>query len=326
MTDRDTLIEWLLDPEESDPSIRWQVMRDLQHAPEADWQAERALVETEGWGATLIAARDDDGQWARGAYAPSDYDWEGDEEGQPWTATTHSLSLLREFGLDPSSDWTRPAMELIGANSQWEYDDMPYWGGEVEPCINGLTVANGTYFGVATSPIVDRLVSERLEDGGWNCEAERGSVRSSFASTINVLEGLLEFEKATGGTEESRAAREAAEEYLLSRHLFKRLSTGEPADRRFLYLLHPSRWHYDVLRGLDYFRSSSLFTGTPPDPRLEEAIAHLRSKRDEDGTWHLDWSPTGRVWFEVDDGEDLPSRWLTLKALRVLDWWESASD
>jgi hypothetical protein len=324
MTHQDTLIAWLLDLEESDPSIRWQVMRDLLDAPEAEWAAERALVESDGWGARLIAARDEDGQWAGGAYNPAGYDWHGDEEGQPWTATTHTLSLLRELGLDPSSDWVGPAMELIGANSRWEYHGMPYWGGEVEPCVNGITVANGTYFGVDTSAIVDRLVGERMEDGGWNCEAENGSTRSAFDTTINVLEGLLEFEKATGGTPESRAAREAAEEYFLARHLFRRLSTGQPADERFLYLLHPSRWHYDVLRGLDYFRSSGLFTGTLPDPRLEEAIEFLRSKRDDDGTWHLDWNPTGRAWFEVDDGQGEPSRWLTLKALRVLDWWESA--
>jgi hypothetical protein len=169
------------------------------------------------------------------------------------------------------------------------------------------------------SSLVDRLVGERLDDGGWNCEAENGSVRSSFATTINVLEGLMEFERATGGTDASRDARRAGEEYLLERRLFRRLRDGEPADERFLNLLHPNYWRYDVLRALDYIRS----TGAGPDPRLSEAIDHLRSRRLDEGTWPLDWRPAGRVWFEVDDGPGEPSRWITLRALRVLRWWES---
>lgn len=320
------MIDWLLDPDRSDPAIRWQVMRDLLRVPESDWRKERAKVETEGWGARLLASEDEDGQWAGGAHFPADYVWGGDEPGQPWTATTHSLSQLREFGLDPASERARRMVDLIGANARWEHDGQRYWDGEVEPCINGVTVANGAYFGVDMAPVVDRLIGERLADGGWNCEAENGSTRSSFDTTINVLEGLLEYETVTGGTTESREARLSGEEYLLERSLFRRLSTGEPADERYLYLLHPNRWHYDVLRALDYFRSSARLNGTDPDPRLGEAIDHLRSRRLEDGTWPLDWNPTGRTWFEVDDGEGEPSRWLTLRALRVLDWWDGEGD
>jgi hypothetical protein len=136
-----------------------------------------------------------------------------------------------------------------------------------------------------------------------------------------VLEGLLEYERATGGTPESQEARKSGEEYLLERNLFRRLSTGEPADERFLYFLHPNRWRYDVLRALDYFCSAAL-TGATPDPRLGEAVDRVRSKRLEEGTWALDWSLTGRVWFEVDDGAGQPSRWVTLRAMRVLRWWE----
>jgi hypothetical protein len=185
-----------------------------------------------------------------------------------------------------------------------------------------MTVANGAYFGVDVAPIVDRLVDERLGDGGWNCEAENGSTRSSFDSTINVLEGLLEYERATGGTPASQAARRSGEEYLLQRSLFRRLSTGEPADERYLFFLHPNRWHYDVLRGLDHFRSASILTGAAPDPRLGDAVDHVRSRRLDDGTWPLDWNPTGRTWFEVDEGQGEPSRWVTLRALRVLAWWD----
>jgi hypothetical protein len=320
----DPVIDWLLDPQDADPSIRWQVMRDLLDAPPKAWQAERAKVETEGWGARLLAHEDDDGQWAGGAHFPADYVWGGDEPGQPWTSTSHALAQLREFGFDPASPRARRMVELIGANARWEHDGQPYWEGEVEPCINGSTVANGAYFSVEVSPIVDRLVGERLEDGGWNCDTERGSVRSSFDTTINVVEGLLEFERATGGTPASREARRSGEEYLLERSLYRRLSTGEPAAERYLDLHHPNRWRYDVLRALDHFRAAGIQTGTPPDPRLRGAIDHVRSRQLADGRWPLDRDPPGRRWFDVDDGEGEPSRWVTLRALRVLRWWEAA--
>jgi hypothetical protein len=321
MTDSIPVIGWLLD---SDPSIRWQVMRDLLDAPESEWTAARAKVETEGWGARLLSYQDEDGQWAGGAFVPSDFDpREWQEVGQPWTATTFALTQLREFGLDPSSDRAKRTVELIGAHSRWDEGGQPYWEGEVEECINGRTVADGAYFGVEVSAVVDRLAGERLDDGGWNCERINGSVRSSFASTINVLEGFLEYERATGGTPASQEARRSGEEYLLARNLFRRRSTGAPADERFLSFLHPNRWRYDVLRALDYFRSAAILTGAGADPRLGEAIDHVRSRRLADGTWLLDWSPPGRVWFEVDDGPGKPSRWVTPRAMRVLRWWEN---
>jgi hypothetical protein len=283
MPDSGSVIDWLLD---SDPSIRCQVIRDLLDTPESEWRPERAKVETEGWGARLLSYEDEDGQWAGGAFLPRDFDFrEWREVGQPWTATAFSLSQLREFGLDPASDLARRAVESIGATSRWDHAGQPYWEGEVEECINGRTVADGAYFGVDVSSIVERLVGERFDDGGWNCERINGSVRSSFASTINVLEGLLEYERSTGGTPESRAARESGEEYLLERNLFRRLSTGEPADERFVSFLHPNRWRYDVLRALEYFRCAAAGTGAAPDPRLGEAVDHIRSRRSDDGTW-----------------------------------------
>lgn len=327
------VIDWLLD---SDPSIRWQVMRDLLGRPESEWRAERAKVETEGWGARLLELEDADGQWAGGAHFPADFEWPAPEtfrgpgqpwlgEGQPWTSTSHVLTLLREFGVDPKAKRMQQAVELIDANCRWEYDSLPYWGGEIEPCINGALVANGSYFGVDMEPVVQRLVGETLEDGGWNCEAEGGSVRSSFNTTINVLEGLLAFEEATGGSVASRSARRMGEEFLLERRLMRRLSTGRLADERFLELTHPNRWFYDVLRGLDYFRAAGLLTATAPDPRLAEAVDALRSRRRPDGRWDLDWTPEGQTWFEVDDGPGSPSRWITLRALRVLDWWDTGT-
>lgn len=323
MADFASVTGWLLD---ADPSIRWQAMRDLLDAPGPEWRAERAKVETEGWGARLLSHEDADGQWAGGSFFPRDFEMsEWREIGQPWTATAFSLSQLREFGLDPSCERAKRAVTLIGANSRWDHAGEPYWQGEVEECINGRTVADGAYFGVDVSPIVNRLAAERLDDGGWNCERANGSVRSAFASTINVLEGFLEYERATGGTPESRAARAAGEEFLLARNLFRRLSTGEPADEQFLRLGHPNRWCYDVLRALDYFRSAADLTGAAPDQRLGEAVGHVRSKRLDDGSWALDWTPPGRVWFEVDEGVGEPSRWLTLRAMRVLRWWDQAT-
>jgi hypothetical protein len=309
------VLDWLLD---SDPSIRWQVLRDLTDAPDEQLLAERARVATEGWGARLLALQGEDGQWDGGTFFPSPYD--NSEKGQPWTATTFTLLLLREFGLEPGSDEARRAVKLVREDSRWEEGGQPFFDGEVEPCINGKAVAIGAYFGENVDGVVARLLGEQLADGGWNCEAERGSVRSSFATTINVLEGLLEHERATGGTPASAAARQRAGEYLLERALLRRKSTGELINRDWLQFSYPTRWFYDVLRGLDYFRDA----GGAPDQRLAEAIGVLRSKRQPDGTWLLENTHPGRIHFALEDGDARPSRWNTLRALRVLRWYEEA--
>ena len=244
------------------------------------------------------------------------------ECGQPWTATAWALTQLREFGLDPASASARRTVEQVGRNSRWDEGGQPFWEGEVEECINGRTVADGAYFGVDVSVIVERLLGQRLADGGWNCERANGSTRSSFASTINVLEGLLEYERASGGTPASREARRSGEEYLLVRHLFRRFSTGDVADEQFLTFVHPERWRYDVLRALSYFLGASMFAGTAPDLRFGEAVEQIRSRRRDDGTWPLDWKQRGREWFAIDDGVGEPSRWITLRALRILRWWD----
>jgi hypothetical protein len=305
-------LDWLLD---ADPALRWQVLRDLTDAPEDRVSAERARIESEGWGARLLALEDANGLWDGGACFPGSYD--GSEPGQPWTATMHTLQTLEIFGLDPVSESARRAVGLIVEHGRWEHARQRYFDGEVEPCINGRTIEAGAYFGIDVSPIVDRILSERLADGGWNCEAENGSVRSSFDTTIDVLDGLLEFERATGGSEAVRDARRSGEEYLLERHLFRRKSTGEVADAAYLEFAFPYYWHYDVLRALDYFRHS----GAEPDPRMAEAVQVVAAKRQPDGRWLLDRIHPGRVHFDLEAvGE--PSRWNTLRALRVLDWWE----
>jgi hypothetical protein len=309
-------VDWLLD---SDPAIRWQVLRDLTDARPNEVAAERARVEHEGWGAHLLALEDADGLWAGGACFPASYAFTESE--QPWTATMHTLQTLQLFGLDPGCGSARRAIALIAENGRWEHEGQKYFDGEVEPCINGRTIETGAHFGVDVSPIVERILGERLADGGWNCDAERGSVRSSFDSTINVLDGLLEFERATGGSAAVREARRSGEEYLLERELFRRKSTGELVSPDYLDFAFPYYWHYDVLRALDYFRGS----GAEPDPRMAAAVEVVRSKRQPDGTWLLDCVHPGSVHFNFDGGVGEPSRWNTLRALRVLDWWGASS-
>lgn len=306
--------DWLLDG--SDPALRWQVLRDLADAPPEVVAAERARVATEGWGARLLAARDKDGQWAGGACFPADFAWDF-SQGQPWTSTFPTLTLLTELGIDPAAAQVRETITLVAANCRWEHAGQRFFDGEVEPCINGRTVAIGAYFGVDVGGIVERLLGEQLDDGGWNCETENGSVRSSFATTLCVLDGFLAYEQAAAGSTAAIAsARRRGEEYLLERRLFRRLSTGEVVDPDWLRFSFPTWWHYDVLRALDYFRT----TGAAPDARLAEAVALLRSKRQPDGTWLLENTHPGAVQLRMEDGDGQPSRWNTLRALRVLKW------
>jgi hypothetical protein len=312
-----TVIAWLLD---ADPSIRWQVLQDLTDASAQMVAAERARVATEGTGARLLALQAADGRWGGAAW------------NRGWDSTMHVLSLLRELGLDPASPAARRAVGRVRECVTWQgcgppaCDGNPFFAGEIEPCINGQVAASGAYFGQDVRGIVDRLLGEQLSDGGWNCEAANGSTRSSFNTTICVLEALLEYEQAIGDRPEVTAARLRGQEYLLERRLFRRRSTGELIERdrkggsawtRFAF---PPWWHYDVLRGLEYLRRANV----APDERMAEAIALVRSKRDSDGRWLLETRYPGAMPVETAAGEGWPSRWITLRALRVLRWYEQA--
>jgi hypothetical protein len=303
-----TPIDWLLD---SDPAIRWQVMRDLTHEPPDSIAPERSRVAREGWGAQLIALQAPDGRWG----------------GRPWshdyTDTFHSLELLRRFGLDPASEEARRAIGLVREHVTWRdpdfespWADHRFFEGEVEPCINGNVVATGAYFGVDMSALVARLLGEQLPDGGWNCEVENGATVSSLETTLNVLEGLLEHERATTESTEVAAARQRGEAYLLERRLFRRKSTGNVIDPTWLGFSFPTWYHYDVLRALDYLRDA----GVEPDERAAEAIGAVEEKRDPEGRWPLENVHEGQVHVRLEDGEGKPSRWNTLRAMRVLDW------
>ena len=320
---KSSVIGWLLD---SDPSIRWQTMRDLLDAPPEEVAAERARVATEGAGAQLLALQGADGRWGGAAW------------NHGWNSTMHVLMLLRDLGLDPASEQARRAVGLVRDGVTWkgcgpqECDGNPFFAGEVEPCINGQVGAVGAYFGQDVRGIVERLLGEQLPDGGWNCEAANGSTRSSFNTTICVLEALLEHELRVGSSPEVTEARLHGQEYLLERRLFRRRSTGavvdydkkdgpggghgHPAWTRFAF---PTWWHYDVLRGLEYLRRA----GVAPDERVAEAIELVASKHDGDGRWPLEVRYPGEMPVETDEGEGRPSRWNTLRALRVLDWYSA---
>ena len=295
--------DWLLD---ADPSIRWQVLRDLTDAPADSVAAERSRVASEGWGARLLGQQRPDGQWGDGVATPF------------WWSNMYTLLFLRDLGVDPASERVRATIDLVRDNVTWgpEFGNSPFFEGEVEPCINGRVVALGAYFGVRSDRLVDRLLGEELADGGWNCEAERGSVRSSFHTTICVLEGLLAYEKAFGAASAVTGARRRGEEYLLERRLLRRLSTGEIVKPEWTQLAFPPLWHYDVLRGLNYLRSA----GVQPDSPVDEAIAIVRKRRQGDGRWLLDVRHRDTLHEELAGTVGAANRWITLRALRVLGW------
>ncbi len=306
------VMEWLLD---SDPSIRWQVMQALEDAPSDVVDTERAKVATTGWGQELLARQAPDGHWGGQADATS---WTTSRE---WHCL-ESLAWLRSMGLDPHSPQARRATDLVRDNVTWKWwDDHPFFVGEVEPCINGRVVATGAYFGQDVGGLVDRLLGEQMADGGWNCEQENGATVGSFGTTINVLEGLLEHDRATGGTPELAVAQERGREYLLERGLMRRRTTGEIIDPAFTRFSFPNGWHYDVLRALDYLRAADV----EPDDRLHEAIELVESKRDADGRWPLENPHPEQLEIEMGEREGQPSRWNTLRAMRVLRWYRQLS-
>lgn len=306
-------IDWLLN---SDSALRWQTMRDLTDASHDDLAKERARIPHEGLGAEILACQHFDGSWRQGN-APT------------WLTTLFTMQLLRATGIDPTEPTVQAAVERLETGLRWndhggswelravETGGNTFFEGEVEPCINGGALAVGAYFGRPVENLARLLVAEQLDDGGWNCEAPR-SIRSSFHTTICVLEGLLEYERAVGFVPEVAAARRKAEEYLLQRALYRRLSTGEVANPEFLQFAFPPRYHYDVLRALDYFRVA----GAEPDQRLAEAVGIVKSKKQASGRWLLDAKYDEALAVPLHESINEPSGWNTLRALRVLRWCE----
>ena len=274
-----SVTDWLLD---SDPSIRWQVMRDLTNEPASVVARERSRVASEGWGARLLDLQGADGHWGGAAFVP-----------HAWVSTMDTLQLLRDLGVDPASDRVRRAIEQVRDRCTWgeEFGNSPFFEGEVEPCINGRVLAIGAYFGEASDRPVDRLLEDQLDDGGWNCDAPRShssrrpvSTRSSFNSTICVLEGLLEYQIARGPRSDVTAARLRGQEDPLVRQLFRSRSTGQVINPAWTRMSFPTRWHYDILWGLEYLRRA----GVEPDDRAAEAIELIANTKDRLGRWTLE--------------------------------------
>jgi hypothetical protein len=311
---RPTHLRWLLD---SDPAIRWQVMRDLTDGAPDAIAAERSRVATEGWGAQLLAAQSPDGKWGGGPRG-----WRDDlpKEDRGLLITLYVLAVLKDLGLDPAS---KQARKMIGRVDQRvvfkRLNNRPFFHGETEPCINGRILGLGSYFKEPNDALAKQLVGEQLEDGGWNCEAPK-SRRSSFHTTICVLEGLLDYELAGGKWAAGRKARKRAENYLLERRMFRSLRTGEVVDKRWLRFSFPTFWHYDVLRGLDYLRSA----GIKADSRVHEAVEIVAERRHQNGRWPLNLLHPEFVPLEMETEVGSASRWNTLRALRVMRWYEGS--
>jgi hypothetical protein len=296
-------IEWLLD---SDPAIRWQTLRDLRGASLDVVAAERARVATEGWGAELLGRQAADGTFG------------GDLDNPEWTVLL-TLLWLQHMGLDPQSDAARRAVAPVRDKVTWHWwDNRPFFHGEVEPCINGRVLGLAAYYGQDSGDLVPRLLGEQMADGGWNCEQENGATVGSFHTTINVLEGLAAYERTGTASAEVTEARSRGQEYLLERKLLRRLTTGELIDPEFSQLSFPTGYHYDVLRALDHMRLAAV----APDERMTEALDIIRSKRRDDGRWNLENPHPDQLDIEIGERDGKPSRWITLRAMRVVRWAE----
>ena len=307
-------IKWLLD---SDPSIRWQVMRDLTGAPNT-FAAERSRVATEGWGAQLLARQAAAGNWGG---APRGWRSDLPKDDRDLLITLYSLAVLMDLGLDPASRQARKMIDRVDQRLVFKrLNNRPYLHGETEPCINGRILGIGSYFKKPNDALAKRLLGEQLEDGGWNCEAPK-SQRSSFHTTICVLEGLLEYERAGRKSAAVTKARRKAENYLLERCMFRSLRTGEVINKRWLRFSFPTFWHYDVLRGLDYLRNA----GIESDSRVRHAIEIVIERGHQNGRWPLNLLHPEHIPLKMETDVGRASRWNTLRALRVLRWYNNST-
>jgi hypothetical protein len=302
----DPVLDWLL---QGDSAIRWQAERDLlNQAPEV-WMATRSEVGRRGWGRRLLDVQDPEGTWAGGLYTPK------------WTSTTYTLLLLRRLGLAPATGGAIAGCRRLLDDADWFEGGVSYWSSRklAERCVNGMVLSVASYFDVPDqriASIAELLLSVSLADGGWNCEDHRGATHSSFHTTISVLEGLLEWKRRTQKID-ADAAIARGHEFLLQHEMYKSHRTGAVINEAWTAFHFPPRWHYDVLRGLDHLQNAE----SARDPRVADAIDLLRSRRRPDGRWPKGSQYTGSTFFPLEPGR-VAGRWNTLRALRVLRWWE----
>jgi hypothetical protein len=319
----DAPIQWLLD---GDPAIRWQALRDLVGADERTVGREQRKVARDGWGARLLAKQDPGGTWARrqsGSGTMSD----GGLYTPKWISTTYTMLLLRDFGLAADNRQARKACRLLLDEGLQRDGGINYgiwgkWTGRGETCVTGMVLSILSHFRYEDDrldTIADNLLDVQMPDGGWNCRRPYGATHSSVHTTISALEGLRFYELHR--RRKVRAVREAqlrGREFLLVHRLFRSHRTGKIIKPVFTRFAFPPRWHYDILRALDYFQR----VDAPLDPRLADAIDIVQSTQREDGRWSLQQSYKGKTYFELER-LGAPSRWNTLRALRVLKWWRA---
>ena len=281
-------------------------MRDLNDEAPNAIAVERSRVATVGWGAQLLALQTPAGSWRGGQ-------WD--------LVTLYSLVVLKDLGLDPASKQAHQMIDRVDKGLVFKpLNNRPYLHGETEPCINGRILGIGSYFKEPNDALANQLLGEQLEDGGWNCEAPK-SRRSSFHTTICVLEGLLDYERAGRKSAAVTKARKKAENYLLERRMFRSLRTGEVINKRWLRFSFPPSWHYDVLRGLDYLRNA----GIKPDGRVRDAIEIVIKRRHQNGRWPLNLLHPEYIPLKMETDVGRASRWNTLRALRVLRWYNKST-
>jgi len=307
-TDTELTVAWLV---AGDPSVRWQAERDLLDKPEEIWRRTRQRIGAEGWGHDLLAHQDATGTWGGGLYQPK------------WTSTTYTLLLLRRLGLDHDNPMARRGAEHLLDDADWCDGGVSYWSGRklAERCVNGMVLALGSYFRLADSrldSIAGLLTAVAMADGGWNCRDQDHATHSSFHTTISVLEGLLEWKRATGSAAADAAIR-GGQEFLLAHQMYKSHRTGEVINEAWTKAWFPPRWHYDVLRGLDHLRDS----GQVPDSRAADAVDLIRAAQRADGRWPKGSQYSGEVYLTLEPGR-VAGRWNTLRALRVLRWYDDA--
>jgi len=304
---RDAVTRWLLG---GDAAIRWQVHRDLLDSAASTVERERRKVATEGWGKRILALQAAGGSWGGGMYNPK------------WTSTFYTMMLLRDFGLSPANRQAKRGCALLLDQGLRPNGGVNYKrGAPGETCVTGMALSIAAYFEHADDridTIAGFLRGEQMADGGWNCRRASGATHSSVNTTISVLEGLRFYELLQRrGVNAVAAAQRKGRAFLLVHRLFRSHRTGKVIKSEFTRFSFPPRWHYDVLRALDHFQS----VNAPRDERLADAVALMRSKRGADGRWRLEHIHKGQVHFELERAGE-PSRWNTLRALRVLRWWE----
>jgi hypothetical protein len=294
-----------------DPAVRWQVMRDLDHAPPVEVELERRLVATMGWGARLLALQDPDGTWVGQMYSPK------------WTSTTYTMLLLRQLGLPTEDERAQAACGVLLDRGLFEDGGISFGWGRSETCVTSIVLSILAAFRFddeRVDRLVDRLLAEQMEDGGWNCRWSRGATHSSMNTTILALEAMLLYEAhraaETGRLTHVREVQARGREFLLAHRVFRSHRSGGTIRPEFARMAFPPHWHFDFLRALDHFRAAD----APVDERLSDAIDLLVGKRRPDGRWGLEHRYRARDWFQMER-LGAPSRWNTLRALRVLDWW-----